>query len=69
VHGSYVAHLLPALAILSAATGVALLSSLAAARAGQLLSSGHGAALALTDGYRLAFTVGAGLWAVALVRA
>jgi predicted MFS family arabinose efflux permease len=52
---------------IGAALGVALLSSLAAARAGQLLSSGHGAAVALTDGYRLAFTAGAGLCAAALV--
>ncbi|WP_328720889.1 MFS transporter [Streptomyces sp. NBC_00247] len=43
------------------ALGVAVLSTLAAGRTGGLLAAGHGSAHALTEGYRLAFTVGAGL--------
>jgi EmrB/QacA subfamily drug resistance transporter len=44
-----------------AAIGVALLSTLAAGRSGQLSAAGLTAAAALTGGYRLAFAVGAGL--------
>jgi EmrB/QacA subfamily drug resistance transporter len=44
-----------------AAIGVALLSTLAAGRSGQLQHSGLAAAAALTSGYRLAFAVGAAL--------
>jgi EmrB/QacA subfamily drug resistance transporter len=44
-----------------AAVGVALLSTLAASHSAQLLHGGWPAAAALTSGYRLAFTVGAGL--------
>jgi MFS family permease len=54
---------------IGAALGVALLSALAAGRAGELASSGHSTAVALTDGYRLAFTAGAGLCAAALLLA
>jgi EmrB/QacA subfamily drug resistance transporter len=50
-----------------AALGVAVLSTLAAARTGRLLATGHPAAAALTGGYHLAFGVGAGLAATALV--
>jgi MFS family permease len=50
-----------------AALGVAVLSTLAASRAGHLLAAGHPAASALTGGYHLAFAVGAGLAATALV--
>ncbi|MCT9934060.1 MFS transporter [Planotetraspora sp. A-T 1434] len=43
------------------ATGVAVLSTLAASRTEGLLAAGSGEAEALTGGYRLAFTVSAGL--------
>ncbi|MGW1468315.1 MFS transporter [Streptomyces sp. NPDC002308] len=49
------------------ALGVAVLSTLAAGRTEGLLAAGQGTAHALTDGYRLAFTVGAGLLAAAFV--
>ncbi|MFJ9804102.1 DHA2 family efflux MFS transporter permease subunit [Streptomyces wuyuanensis] len=53
------------------ALGVAVLSTLAAGRSERLLTDGASAAAALTSGYRLAFTVGAGLllaaFAVALL--
>ena len=52
-----------------AALGVAVLSTLAAARAGHLLAVGQPAAGALTGGYHLAFGTGAGLAAAALVLA
>jgi EmrB/QacA subfamily drug resistance transporter len=48
-----------------AAIGVALLSTLAAGRSGQLSQAGLTEAAALTGGYRLAFAVGAGLAAAA----
>lgn len=53
------------------ALGVALLSTLAASRTGELLAAGAGQAAALTGGYRLAFGIAAGLlvaaFAVALL--
>ncbi|MEU4707157.1 DHA2 family efflux MFS transporter permease subunit [Nocardia salmonicida] len=49
------------------AIGVAVLSTLAAARTGTELVAGASDATALTSGYRLAFTVAAGLLAAALV--
>ncbi|WP_434591520.1 MFS transporter [Streptomyces sp. A5-4] len=49
------------------ALGVAVLSTLAASRTDRLLTAGSSRAEALTDGYRLAFTVGAGLLIAALV--
>ncbi|WP_107485207.1 MFS transporter [Streptomyces sp. MP131-18] len=49
------------------ALGVAVLSTLAASRTESLLAAGDGRAEALTGGYRLAFTVGAGLIAAAFV--
>jgi EmrB/QacA subfamily drug resistance transporter len=49
------------------ALGVAVLSTLAASRTGVLLASGASEAAALTGGYRLAFTVSAGLLVAALV--
>ncbi|MFC9662237.1 DHA2 family efflux MFS transporter permease subunit [Nocardia sp. NPDC127606] len=49
------------------AIGVAVLSTLAAARTGTELAAGASDAAALTSGYRLAFTVAAGLLAAALV--
>jgi hypothetical protein len=49
------------------AIGVAVLSTLAAARTGTELVAGASDAVALTSGYRLAFTVAAGLLAAALV--
>ena len=52
-----------------AALGVAVLSTLAAARTGHLLTAGRPAADALTAGYRVAFGTGAGLAAAALVLA
>ena len=106
VHGSYLAHLLPALLIfgagggltlpalatlgmsaateadagtvsglfntsqqVGAAVGVALLSTLAAERAARLLGAHQSVAASLADGYRLAFSVGAGLCAAALLLA
>ncbi|WP_328715697.1 DHA2 family efflux MFS transporter permease subunit [Nocardia salmonicida] len=48
------------------AIGVAVLSTLAAARTGTELVAGASDAAALTSGYRLAFTVAAGLLAAAL---
>jgi EmrB/QacA subfamily drug resistance transporter len=52
-----------------AALGVAVLSTLAAARSRGLLAGGHPAASALTGGYHLAFGVGAALIAAAFVLA
>ncbi|MGN9844296.1 DHA2 family efflux MFS transporter permease subunit [Nonomuraea sp. H19] len=49
------------------ALGVAVLSTLAASRTGVLLASGASEAAALTGGYRLAFTVSAGLLVAALL--
>jgi EmrB/QacA subfamily drug resistance transporter len=49
-----------------AALGVAVLSTLAASRTLHLTTEGRPLALALTDGYRLAFAVGAGLALIAL---
>ncbi|MFD6391913.1 DHA2 family efflux MFS transporter permease subunit [Nocardia sp. NPDC055029] len=49
------------------AIGIAVLSTLAAARTGTELAVGVSDAVALTSGYRLAFTVAAGLLATALV--
>ncbi|WP_328655981.1 DHA2 family efflux MFS transporter permease subunit [Nocardia salmonicida] len=49
------------------AIGVAVLSTLAAARTGTELVAGASDAAALTSGYRLGFTVAAGLLAAALV--
>ncbi|MFD0888226.1 MFS transporter, partial [Streptosporangium algeriense] len=49
------------------ALGVAVLSTLAASRTGDLLAGGADRAEALTGGYRLAFTAGTGLLAAALV--
>ncbi|MEV1169195.1 DHA2 family efflux MFS transporter permease subunit [Nonomuraea sp. NPDC049784] len=49
------------------ALGVAVLSTLAASRTGVLLASGATEAAALTGGYRLAFTVSAGLLTAALL--
>ncbi|WP_051800193.1 MFS transporter [Catenuloplanes japonicus] len=43
------------------AVGVAVLSGLAATRSTHLLDGGTSSAVALTDGYRLAFAIGAGL--------
>jgi EmrB/QacA subfamily drug resistance transporter len=50
-----------------AALGVAVLSTLAAARSGHLAAGGAVARTALTQGYRLAFAVGAGLALAALL--
>ncbi|WP_067168623.1 MFS transporter [Microtetraspora niveoalba] len=49
------------------AVGVAVLSTLAASRTEGLLADGAGRAAALTGGYRLAFTVGAGLLVAAFL--
>ncbi|WP_084961311.1 MFS transporter [Thermoactinospora rubra] len=49
------------------ALGVAVLSTLAASRTGELLAGGASQAAALTGGYRLAFAVAAGLLATAFV--
>jgi hypothetical protein len=49
------------------ATGVAVLSTLAASRTDGLLADGESQAAALTGGYHLAFTVGAGLLIAAFV--
>ncbi|MFJ2838993.1 DHA2 family efflux MFS transporter permease subunit [Nocardia sp. NPDC087230] len=49
------------------AIGIAVLSTLAATRTGAQLASGATEAVALTSGYRLAFTVAAGLLAAALL--
>jgi predicted MFS family arabinose efflux permease len=51
------------------ALGVAVLATLASARSEELLGQGQAEAAALTAGYRLAFTVGAGLLLTALVTA
>jgi EmrB/QacA subfamily drug resistance transporter len=50
-----------------AALGVAVLSTLAAARTGSLVAHGEGMRAALTEGYRLAFGVGTGLALAALL--
>ena len=52
-----------------AALGVAVLSTLAAGRSGHLAAGGAAAGTALTQGYRLAFAVGAGLALAALLLA
>ncbi|MEV5607819.1 MFS transporter [Streptomyces sp. NPDC052225] len=49
------------------ALGVAVLSTLAASRTNSLLGEGSSSAAALTEGYRLAFGVGAGLIGAAFV--
>ncbi|GAA2212272.1 MFS transporter [Nonomuraea monospora] len=49
------------------AVGVAVLSTMAASRTGELLAAGAGEAAALTGGYRLAFGISAGLLVAALV--
>ncbi|MGY0492711.1 MFS transporter [Streptomyces sp. WG-D5] len=49
------------------ALGVAVLSTLSAARADSLVAGGSSQAVALTGGYRLAFAVGAGLIGVAIL--
>ncbi|MFJ8827360.1 MFS transporter [Streptomyces sp. NPDC102467] len=49
------------------ALGVAVLSTLAASRTDSLLADGSSRAVALTDGYRLAFAVGAALIGAAFV--
>lgn len=49
------------------ALGVAVLSSLAAARAASVHAAGSGNAAALTSGYRLTFTAGTVLAAVAVI--
>ncbi len=104
VHGSYAAHLLPALLLfgagggltlpalatlgmsaataadaglvsglfnttqqVGAAAGVALLSTIAAARTGQLRAAGDRPAAALTGGYHVAFDGGAALAVLALI--
>ncbi|NUR72557.1 MAG: MFS transporter [Hamadaea sp.] len=51
------------------AIGVAVLSTRAAARTGDLLSAGLGEPEALTGGYRLAYAIGTGLLIVALLLA
>lgn len=51
------------------ALGLALLNTLATSRTAHLLSAGRSAPAALTAGYQLAFTVGAGLIAAALLLA
>ncbi|MET9240968.1 MFS transporter [Nonomuraea sp. NPDC003709] len=48
------------------AIGVAVLSTMAASRTGELLAAGAGQAAALTGGYRLAFGISAGLLVAAL---
>jgi predicted MFS family arabinose efflux permease len=50
-----------------AALGVAVLSTLAASRSGHLLAAGRSPAAALTGGYHVAFGVGTGLAAAALL--
>ena len=50
-----------------AALGVAVLSTLAASRSARLLAAGAGQRAALTEGYRLAFGVGAALALAALL--
>ena len=50
-----------------AATGAAVLSTLAAGRTAGLLRAGHSPAKALSGGYHVAFTVGVGLLVTALV--
>jgi MFS family permease len=52
---------------IGAALGVAVLSTLAAARTGSLQAAGFGSASALTSGYRLAFATGAGLAVAAAI--
>jgi MFS family permease len=51
------------------ALGLAVLATLATTRTDRLLADGEGAASALTDGYQLAFAVGAALLAGAIVLA
>jgi MFS family permease len=52
---------------IGAALGVAVLSTLAAARTASLQAAGRGSASALTSGYRLAFATGAGLAVAAVI--
>jgi EmrB/QacA subfamily drug resistance transporter len=52
---------------IGAALGLAVMASLATARADRALAAGAGTAEALTDGYRLAFAVGVALVVVAVV--
>jgi EmrB/QacA subfamily drug resistance transporter len=48
------------------ALGLAVLATLATSRTENLVAAGHGAAQALTDGYQLAFLIGAGLTIAAI---
>jgi EmrB/QacA subfamily drug resistance transporter len=54
---------------IGAALGLAVMASLATARTDRALAAGAGAGEALTDGYHLAFTVGAALVVAAIVLA
>jgi len=54
---------------IGAALGVAVLSTLSAARTASLEAAGQGSAAALTSGYRLAFATGAGLTVAAVITA
>ncbi|MBS1879951.1 MAG: MFS transporter [Actinobacteria bacterium] len=47
--------------------GIAVLSTIATTHTNNLLASGHGQMAALTDGYKLAFLIGAGVCALAIV--
>jgi EmrB/QacA subfamily drug resistance transporter len=49
--------------------GIAILSTLATSHTNGLLASGHGQLEALTDGYRLAFLIGAGVCALGVLAA
>jgi hypothetical protein len=49
------------------ALGLAVLTTLAAARTELAVAGGQATSVALTDGYRLAFSVAAGIVAMALV--
>lgn len=51
------------------ALGLAVLATLSSDRTNDLLADGAGRATALVDGYQLAFTIGAGFLAVAIILA
>ncbi len=65
----FLVDVLPAILAMGAGGGLAILMSLAAARTAGSTESGGGTAVALTLGYRLGFTVGAGIVVAALILA
>ena len=71
VDGEYVEHMLPTMLLFGIGAGMSFpaLMTLATERTNGLRADGEGPAVALTEGYQLAFSVGAALLAAAIVLA